>query len=58
MKSQIFMIKIPKVDPRHICLAVINLDSSLKKGDNYCLQVFLKECKSTEKKYLDISVII
>ena len=37
MKSQIFMIKIPKVDPRHICLAVINLDSSLKKGDNYCL---------------------
>ena len=37
--------KIPKVDSNHTCLAVITLDSALKKGDNYYLQVFLKECK-------------
>ena len=50
MKLEIFMIKkMPKVDSNHTCLAVISLDSALKKDDNYCLQVFLKECKHTEK---------
>ena len=29
--------KIPKVDPNHACLAVISLDSALKKGGNYYL---------------------
>ena len=33
------------MDPNHTCLAVINFDPALKKDDNYCLQVFLKECK-------------
>ena len=33
-------------------LAVINLDSALKKDDNYYLQVLLKECKYTEKKLI------
>ena len=42
--------KIPKLDFNHTCLAVIILDSALKKDDNYHLQVFLKECKYTEKK--------
>ena len=42
--------KIPKVDSNHTCLAVISLDSALKKDDNYYLQVFLKECKCIEKK--------
>ena len=37
--------KIPKVDSNHTCLAVISLDSALKKDDNYYAQVFLKECK-------------
>ena len=41
---------IPKNDSNHICLAVISLDSPLKKDVNYYLQVFLKECKYTEKK--------
>ena len=32
----------PKVDSSHTYLAVINLDSALKKDENYYLQVFLK----------------
>ena len=51
MKLKIFMIKImPKVDSNHTCLAVISLDSALKKDDSYYLRVFLKECKYIEKK--------
>ena len=42
--------KIPKLDSNHTCLAVISLDSALKKDDNYYPQVFLKECKYIEKK--------
>ena len=41
--------KIPKMDSNHICLAVISLDSALKKDDNYYLLVFLKVCKYIEK---------
>ena len=44
--------KIPKLDSNHTCLAVISLDSALKKDDNYYLQVFLKECKYIEKKVI------
>ena len=44
--------KIPKVDPNHTCLAVISLDSPLKKDDNNYPQTFLKECKCTEKKVI------
>ena len=42
--------EIPKVDSNHTCLAVISLDSALKKDDNYYPQVFLKECKYIENK--------
>ena len=42
--------KIPKVDFNHTCLAVISLNSALKKDDNYYPQVFSKECKYIEKK--------
>ena len=42
--------KLPKVESNHTCLAGISLDSALKKDDNYYPQVFLKECKYTEKK--------
>ena len=42
--------EIPKVDSNHTCLAVISLDSALKKGKNYYPQVFLKECKYIKKK--------
>ena len=53
MKLQIFLIKkIPKVDSNHTCLAVISLDSALKKDDNYYPQVVLKECKYIEKKVI------
>ena len=41
---------IPKLDSNHTCLAVINLDSALKKNDSYYPQVFLKECKYIAKK--------
>ena len=42
--------QIPRLDSNHTFLAVISLDSALKKDDNYYLQVFLKECKFIEKK--------
>ena len=44
--------KIPKVDSNYTCLAVISLDSAIKKDDSYYLQVFLKECKYIEKKVI------
>ena len=44
--------EIPKVGSNHACLAVITLDSALKKNDNYYPQVFLKECKYIEKKVI------
>ena len=48
MKLQI--LQIPMADSSHTCLAVISLDSALKKYENYYLQVFLKEYKYIEKK--------
>ena len=42
--------KIPKLDSNLTCLAIISLDSALKKDDNYYPQMFLKECKYIEKK--------
>ena len=51
MKLQTFYDKkFPKVNSNHSCLAVINLDSALKKDENYYLQVFLKEYQYIEKK--------
>ena len=44
--------KIPNVDSNQICLALISLDSPLKKDDSYYPQVFLKECKYLEKKVI------
>ena len=44
--------KSPEVDSNHACLAVIDLDSALKKDDNYYPQMFLKECKYIEKKVI------
>ena len=41
--------EILKVDSNHTCLAVVNLDSALKKDKNYYPQVFLKECKYVMK---------
>ena len=49
IKLQIFMIKI-SLGSNHACLAVISLDSTLKKHENYYLQVFLNECKYIEKE--------
>ena len=39
-----------KLDPNHACLAVISLDSALKRDKNYYAQVFLKKCKYIEAK--------
>ena len=36
------------MDPNHTCLAVISLDSALKKDENYHLQVFLKSVYTLE----------
>ena len=42
----------PVVDSNYTCLAVICLDSALKKGDNYYWQVFLKEREYIQKKVI------
>ena len=41
--------KVLKMNSNHTCLAVISLDSALKKYENCHLQVFLKESKYIEK---------
>ena len=48
--------KISWVNSNHTLLAVISLDSALKKEDNYYVQVFLKECKYTEKKEIFMTI--
>ena len=53
IKSQIFSIKkLLRWTSVIIFLAVISLDSALKKEENYYPQVFLKECKYIEKKVI------
>ena len=42
----------------HTCLAVISMDSALKKDDNCYQQVFLKECKYIEKKVVRQLMIV
>ena len=44
--------EIPKVDSDNNCLTANNLDSALKKDENYYPQVFLKECKYIKKKVI------
>ena len=44
--------EISKMDSNHTCSAVISLDSTLKKDENFYLQVVLKECKYIEKKVI------
>ena len=41
-----------KVDSNHTCIAVISLDSALKKDQNCYPQVFLKVCDYIEKKVI------
>ena len=41
--------EMPNVGYNHICLAVMSLDSTLKKDENHYRQEFLKECKYIEK---------
>ena len=55
--------EISKVDSNHTCLAVISLDSALKRDEYYYPQVFLKECKYIKKKVIryttqDIEIFI
>ena len=40
----------PKAGPNPTCLAVITIDTALKKEENFYPQVFLKECKYIEKE--------
>ena len=41
--------KVLRIDSNHTCLAVIMLDSALKKDDNYYPQVFLKDIEIKKK---------
>ena len=50
--------EIPKVDSNHTCLAVISVESALKKDENYYLQVLLKECKYIEKKVIFLMILM
>ena len=50
--------EIPRVDSNYACLAVISLDSALKK-DKLCYpQVFLKECKYIKKKVIKLNFFV
>ena len=40
----------PKTGSDCTCLTVIVTDSTLEKEENYCPQVFLKECKYIEEE--------
>ena len=40
------------MDSNHTGLAVISLDSAIRKDETYYLQVFLRECKYIEKKVI------
>ena len=42
--------EVSKVGSNHTCLAVISLDSTLKKDKDYYTQVFLKECRYIGKE--------
>ena len=42
--------EVSRVGSNHTCLAVIILDSALKKDENYCSEVFLKESKYIKKE--------
>ena len=42
----------PNVGSNHTCLAVVMIDSALKREENYYLQVFLKEGKYIEKEVI------
>ena len=42
------------MDSNHTYLAVIGLDTALKKDENYYPEVFLKECKYIEKKVITL----
>ena len=44
--------KILKLDCNRTCLAVVSLESTLKREENYCLQVFLKVCRYIENKVI------
>ena len=45
------------MDSNHTFLAVISLDSALKKDYKYYAKVFLKECKYTQKKVVRHMII-
>ena len=42
--------EIPKAGSNHTCLAVITIDSTLKKEEHNYSLVFLKECKYIKKE--------
>ena len=42
--------EIPKAGSNCTCLAVMAIDSTLRKEENYYRQVFLKECKYIKKR--------
>ena len=42
----------------YICWLLIFIDSVLKKYENYYLQVFLKECKYTEKEKRQLDILL
>ena len=50
IKFKIFTTKNSKGDSNQTYLAVITLDSALKKDVSFYLHIFLKKCKYIEKK--------
>ena len=50
--TDIYDKKFPTVDSNHTFLAVISLDSALKKDGSYYQKIILKACKYIEKKVI------
>ena len=45
------------MDSNNTCLAVMGMNSAIKKNGNYYMQVFLKDENTLKKKWLDIFLV-
>ena len=45
------------MDSNNTCLAVMSMNSAIKKNGNYYMQVFLKDENTLKKKWLDIFLV-
>ena len=51
---QIFTIQIPRAGSNHTFFEIITIECTYKNGENYYMQVFLKNMSTLKKKCFDI----